>query len=1080
MKTYLWIGFCGWLATAAGAATLSVDFTFAADDVALTPAGRYVAISLADGARVADEIGAPAIPAKFVNVLLPAGARNVSIAATAGAETLLAENVVPYPAQPRSPKSKPRPAFAPPNARYASAEPWPAALATQEGDHDMQGYRFVSVRVNPLVYVGAEQKLYLRERVTVTASYDAPAAAKSILPKQAALFGPLVDSLVVNPAAAAEFAPAIKTAVPKAALDYLIITSPGLSNAFQRIADYRATAAGGGYTTRVLTTNFIATSYSGSDVQAKIRACISNNVATLGTTMVLLGGDDTVVPDRNCAVSVPDQETYETNMPTDLYYSGLNGSWNSDGDARYGETTDGVDLAWDVVVARLPMRTAAQVTNYLNRVVAYEAGTPATNKIVMGGPLAWLITSGTNRPSDDVTGDGHAGFRSTSPAHTQVSDSEMWLRRLYRDGIRSNWPAQVGLMCDTITSWDGATCGDHLQSAANTIAAFNRNWTHLMFSGHGAPQEWGLESGDFTQASASSLTGLTAFVYTDACMTGAFDGPSSITVDEDTEWEYTYTSEPCLGEGFLRNTRPLGGALAYMGCARFGWGEPDGVYNESTGEYGGAASNTSDGGPSTVYAYKFYKRMYETADRTLGVAFAIHKADMAGLSASDDCERWIQFGMNLLGDPALRMPGSAPAPSAPTFAANPGPLVATAGVARAFTVAASGNPAPVLSLLGQTASAGYSFVPATGVLTYTAPGADLGARIFTFRATNALGAATQIVAVTVVEAPPAAPASAWAAATNATDFTAAWGASSGATSYRLDVGTNATFTGPGGVPVPGTNAYHNGTLGAGTGGTWTETGLTQGSGYLVSLLGDELITPALDFSAGTAETLTFKARTYGGAVAANNEIAVSISTDNGANWTSLGSRTPLNTTLTAMAPFDLSGYSGTQVKVKFATPGASASVGAGIDDVLITNLTGAAAAYFVPGYSNRTVAGTSQSVTGLTAETTYYFRVRAVNGGGTSPNSPVASVATRAGGGTPTPDPLPIVIGHGPGGGATSMSVQIPSTVDVTYQLEYTTNLLAQPPAWWPAAMTNGTGATVTLEDDDPADARRYYRIVKP
>ncbi|HPT17058.1 MAG TPA: C25 family cysteine peptidase, partial [Kiritimatiellia bacterium] len=780
MKKILWIGMGGWLvgALAAAAATVSVDFTFAAGDVTLAPAGHYVAIGLTDGARVADEIGAPAIPARFVNVLLPARARNVSISAAAGTETLLAENVVPYPAQPRSPKSKPRPAFAPPNARYAAAEPWPAALATQEGDHDMQGYRFVSVRVNPLVYVGAEKKLYLRERMTVTASYDVPAAAKSILPKQARLFGPLVDSLVVNPSDAASFAPAVKTVAPKAVLDYLIITSPGLSNAFQRIADYRATAAGGSYTTRVLTTNYVAGAFTGTDIQAKIRACISNQVATLGTTMVLLGGDDTIVPDRNCAVSVPDQETYETNMPTDLYYSGLNGSWNSDGDARYGETTDGVDLAWDVVVARLPMRTAAQVTNYLNRVVAYEAGTPATNKIMLGGPSAWLITSGTNRPSDDVTGDGHAGFRSSSPSHVQVSDSEMWLRRLYRDGIRSNWPAQVGLMCDTITSWDGSTCGDHLQSAANTVAAFNRNWTHLMFSGHGAPQVWGLESGDFTQSNASDLTGLTAFVYTDACMTGAFDGPSSITVDEGTEWEETYTSEPCLGEGFLRNARPLGGALAYMGCARFGWGEPDGVYNEGTGEYEGAASNTSDGGPSTVYAYKFYKRMYETTDRTLGVAFAMHKADMAGLSASDDCERWIQFGMNLLGDPALRMPGSAPAPSAPNFAANPGPLVATVGVARAFTVSASGNPAPVLALQSQTASAGYGFVPATGVLTYTAPGADLGARSFTFRATNALGAATQTVAVTVVEAPPAAPAAVWAAATNATDFTAAWSASS--------------------------------------------------------------------------------------------------------------------------------------------------------------------------------------------------------------------------------------------------------------------------------------------------------------
>ena len=38
------------------------------------------------------------------------------------------------------------------------------------------------------------------------------------------------------------------------------------------------------------------------------------------------------------------------------------------------------------------------------------------------------------------------------------------------------------------------------ESAANTLAAFNKNYTHLMFSGHGAPQEWGLESGSFDHA----------------------------------------------------------------------------------------------------------------------------------------------------------------------------------------------------------------------------------------------------------------------------------------------------------------------------------------------------------------------------------------------------------------------------------------------------------------------------------------------------------------------------------------------------------------------------------------------------
>ena len=656
--------------TSASAADLNWNFTFSSTDIVLSPKGEYTIISLLDGANTRDAIGAPAIPARFVNILLPDGATDVSVTATGSLE-LLASDIMPWPVQRIAPKSKAQPPFtAPDAAAYASSEAWPKAVATYEGVHEMQGSTFVSVRVNPLVYVGSEKALYYRPNVTVNVSYTAPSASRGSNGFRKGGVSEMVNALVVNPAAT--------SATPRSnkrdtnTVDYLIITSSSLFSAFQNLAEYRSSSIGGDYSTLVITKEDISSNYTGDDIQMKIRNCIIDYVNNHGTTYVVLGGDDTIIPDRDTYCYA--EETEEKRMPTDLYYSDLTGTWKASGNSNFGVTAANVDMAPDVIVGRIPVRTAAQFNAYLAKVKAFEADLTYTrNSIIMGGPAAWCRYYNNKRPSDDVTGDGHKGFRDS---HTYVSDSEMWLRRLYRDGIAPNWNnvesatgRTIKLACDAITSWDTSTCGDKVLSASNLKTWLNNGYTHLMFSGHGYPQGWGMEnSSEYSTTQAASQTNLIAFVYTDACLTGAFDqdgysGTGTITPDYGTSDQYTYTSEPCLGEAFIRNAN--GGSLVHMGCARYGWGTPDyltsdpettdndGYYTQCT------ASNTSDGGPSTVYAYKFYKRLYKqeaiAENRTVGEAFAMSKADMISQCSGYGCERWIQFGLNYLGDPAIAL-----------------------------------------------------------------------------------------------------------------------------------------------------------------------------------------------------------------------------------------------------------------------------------------------------------------------------------------------------------------------------------------------------------------------------------------
>jgi len=210
------------------------------------------------------------------------------------------------------------------------------------------------------------------------------------------------------------------------------------------------------------------------------------------------------------------------------------------------------------------------------------------------------------------------------------------------------------------------------------------------------------------------------------------------------------------------------------------------------------------------------------------------------------------------------------------------------------------------------------------------------------RAKNATGTGPNNTTTSVTTlALPAAPASGVATAINSSGFTANWGAVAGATGYSIDVGTTSG----------GTQTLSNSSVGVGTSSAIT--GLAPSTTYWYQV----------------------RVTTAGG--------------------TSVSS-TPVSLTTLPNPPAAPTVGVATGITSTGFTANWSASTGA--TGYFLDVSTSATFASFV--YNNMSVSGTSQVITGLSAGTTYYFRVAATNAGGTSAESTTATLTTAPG--TPT------------------------------------------------------------------------------
>uniref|UniRef100_A0A7C4XTC2 T9SS type A sorting domain-containing protein n=1 Tax=candidate division WOR-3 bacterium TaxID=2052148 RepID=A0A7C4XTC2_UNCW3 len=285
-----------------------------------------------------------------------------------------------YPEQKRYPIDKTQ-RFTEINAEiYNSEKPYPLCPIIAHKSGNLRGYRICQFSVAPFRYLPRDRKLFLLKRLTI--KVKTITTEEGIRPKRQSslsmeLFHRLVSSLTLNrltpPACAItenleDFTPLELPSLLGPPVDLIIITNEPLVLGYEKFCRLKKLF---GFNTVVKTLTWIRQHYSGVDDAERIRNFVKDAVEKWGTSFVLLGGDVPEIPTRWVWLGLIDPDQWPENIVTDYYYSDLDGNWNFDGDERFGEVEDSLDLYPDIFVGRLSMATNSEVMNYFNKDYSY-------------------------------------------------------------------------------------------------------------------------------------------------------------------------------------------------------------------------------------------------------------------------------------------------------------------------------------------------------------------------------------------------------------------------------------------------------------------------------------------------------------------------------------------------------------------------------------------------------------------------------------------------------------------------------------------------------------------------------------
>ena len=591
-------------ASTASADELRLDVAFGAPVVDRTMLGEVLEVP---GAKLLAEPGAPLLPHKAFTFVLPQGHKPAGLSLESVRTEMLHDVFDIAPAQRPVPLSgrfelriTPKDALI-----YESGEAHPQSWAEIGPVQHKRGVAMVDVIVYPLSYrpaTGRVERLVSATLVLTTGpgGHVSPFFRASVDD----------DAVVLR---RADVATALGTYVqrttrgplqlPPGDYPYLIVAPEafldiGGEYSLEALRDARTAAGMAG---NIVTVEWIQANYAGTrpdggqDDATRIREFLTDAYAEWNTSYVLLVGDadaadvgaesgDNLLPVRGLYVDTGHPDAAPDHLPSDLYYSCLDGTFDRDADGLYGEDVDGVmggevDLLAELYVGRAPVDSVEEVQKFVTKTLYYEAGAGVwLQDVLMVGELLWEDPSPVwGGDSMDQLIDGAGGALGFSSFPFFVCST------LYdRDQPQGSYWEASDLMALL-------NAGPHI---VNHLGHSNVTYNMRLMNNN-----------------VDNLINAHPFLhYSQGCYNGAFDnslGP---------EMENRVSTQDCIAEHLVGEPH---GAFATVSNSRYGWG------------------SFMVGGPSQAFHLEFWDAFFGEGMSTIGEAQVDSKEDNASYFGDD-------------------------------------------------------------------------------------------------------------------------------------------------------------------------------------------------------------------------------------------------------------------------------------------------------------------------------------------------------------------------------------------------------------------------------------------------------------